>query len=344
MKKEKKYLVTCFEIVWPREEKKITILLKKKEKKMDHPSWIPRSAIDYPTLEQIYLQQEGCFWTERTLKLEEDVKDIPKLHPKILYAIKLLLAFFASADNIVMDNIGNNFFSEVTHPQLRGFWALQNAIEYVHARVYLRLILTYVKDETERSALFNSVITHPTIAAKAKWCEKYMNRELPLYHRLVAFAAVEGIFFSSSFCLIYWLKKRNLLPGLTQSNEYIARDEGLHCLFACELFCLEGTPFPELSSIIKDAVELECEFVRDILKENLDDMNSTDMSTYVQFCADQLMRNLKQTPIFNVKNPFPWMDLISMQNKTNFFEHHPTEYAMAIAEEDEDEFNFNAQI
>ena len=246
--------------------------------------------------------------------------------------MKQVLAFFAASDGIVNENLAMNFANEVQISEARCFYGFQIAIENIHSEVYSLLIDTYIKDAKEKSKLFRSLETIPCVRKKADWAFKYTDPEVSTFaERVVAFAAVEGIFFSGSFCAIFWLKKRGLMPGLTFSNELISRDEGLHCDFACLMYRMLVNKLPEsrIQEIIMEAVEIEIEFVSDSLPVELIGMNSKMMSEYIRFCADRLLGALGCSKIYKAKNPFSFMDMISIQGKTNFFEKRVSEYSIS---------------
>jgi ribonucleoside-diphosphate reductase beta chain len=242
-----------------------------------------------------------------------------------------VLAFFAASDGIVNENLVLNFMREVQLPEARCFYGFQVAMENIHAETYSLLIDTYIQDSTEKNKLFNAIDTIPCVKKKAEWALRWIENAPSFAHRLVAFAAVEGIFFSGSFCAIYWLKKRGLMPGLSFSNELISRDEGLHCDFACLLYSMlqEKLDPKEVESIIAEAVKFEIEFVSEALPVNLIGMNADMMAQYLKFVADRLLVSLGNNRLYNVANPFDWMDLISLQGKTNFFEKRVGEYRKA---------------
>lgn len=243
-----------------------------------------------------------------------------------------MLAFFAASDGIVNENLAMNFASEVQVPEARSFYGFQIAIENIHSEVYSLLIDTYVKDKEEKSKLFNAITTVPCVMKKAHWALRWTNSKVASFaERLVAFAAVEGIFFSGSFCAIFWLKKRGLMPGLGFSNELISRDEGLHCDFACLLYSLLVSKLPEsrVHEIIGAAVECEKEFVTDALPVELIGMNSTMMQTYIEFVADRLLVALGVAKLYNATNPFQWMEMQALQGKANFFEKRVSEYSLS---------------
>jgi ribonucleoside-diphosphate reductase beta chain len=249
-----------------------------------------------------------------------------------------VLAFFAASDGIVNENLAERFLSEVQVPEARCFYGFQVAIENIHSETYSLLIDTYIKDQEEKNTLFNALETVPCVQKKGQWALNWINDKSSFAERLVAFAAVEGIFFSGSFCSIFWLKKRGLMPGLTFSNELISRDEGLHCDFACLLYSMLQEKLSEstIRSIITDAVAIEKEFIMDALPVSLIGMNAKLMSQYIEFVADRLLVALGYSKIYGTVNPFPWMDMISLQGKTNFFEKRVAEYQKAGVMADKD--------
>jgi ribonucleoside-diphosphate reductase subunit M2 len=278
----------------------------------------------------MYKKAEASFWTAEELDLAHDHKDWANMTPNERHFVTHILAFFAASDGIVNENLAMNFSSEVQSAEARCFYGFQIAIENIHSEVYSLLIDTYVKDNQEKTRLFNAIETIPCVMKKAHWALKWLDRNMASFaERIIAFAAVEGIFFSGSFCAIFWLKKRGLMPGLSFSNELISRDEGLHCDFACLLYSKLANKLPQerVYEIISDAVSIECEFVKDALPVELIGMNSTLMSQYIQFCADRLLVAVGCDKLYKVSNPFDWMDAISLQGKTNFFEKRVGEYA-----------------
>ena len=266
----------------------------------------------------------------------------------------MVLAFFAGADGIVMENLSERFSRDVTLPEARCFYAFQNAMEAIHSETYSLLIDTYISDNAEKELLFKAHRAIDSVKLKADWAQRWIGSEATFAERLVAFAAVEGIFFSGSFCSIFWLKKRGLLPGLTFSNELISRDEGLHCDFACMLYGKLRNRLREetVHEIIRDAVKIEKSFVCEALPVSLIGMNSNLMSTYIEFVADRLCKALGCAKIYNARNPFDWMEMISLQGKTNFFEKRVSEYQKSgVVNNDDDDgsgagttFNMNADF
>jgi ribonucleoside-diphosphate reductase subunit M2 len=278
----------------------------------------------------MYKKAEASFWTAEEIDLASDMMDWNKLTSKEKHFVSHILAFFAASDGIVNENLASNFSCEVQSSEARCFYGFQIAIENIHSEVYSLLIDTYIKDLSEKSNLLNAIETVPCVQKKASWALQWFNRDLSSFaERIVAFAAVEGIFFSGSFCAIFWLKKRGLMPGLCFSNELISRDEGMHCEFACLIYSKLVNKLPEnqIYAIIKRAVDIECEFLKDALPVELIGMNSKLMSQYIEFCADRLLVALGCNKLYNAVNPFDWMDAISLQGKTNFFEKRVSEYA-----------------
>ena len=240
----------------------------------------------------------------------------------------MVLAFFAGADGIVVENLAERFCRDVTLPEARCFYGFQMAMESIHQETYCLLIDSYITNPKERDLLFSAHTRIPSVKRKAAWAQRYISSDASFGERLVAFAAVEGIFFSGSFCAIFWLKKRGLMPGLTFSNELISRDEGLHCSFACQLYSKLQQKVPEetIHRLIAEAVDVEKSFICDALPVSLIGMNASLMQQYIQFVADRLLRDLGYRPLFGSKNPFDWMDMISLEGKTNFFEKRVGEY------------------
>lgn len=284
--------------------------------------------IKHKNVWEMYKKAEASFWTAEEIDLSQDQSDWEKLSKNEKHFISHVLAFFAASDGIVNENLAMRFSNEVQIPEARCFYGFQIAIENIHSETYSLLIDTYIKDPKEKTRLFNAFETVPCVKRKADWALKWIQSSESFAERLIAFAAVEGIFFSGSFCSIFWLKKRGLMPGLTFSNELISRDEGLHCDFACLLYSmLENKLSKErVYEIIADAVAIEKEFITDALPVNLIGMNSKLMAQYIEFVADRLLVSLGQPKMFNVLNPFDWMEMISLQGKTNFFEKRVGEY------------------
>jgi ribonucleoside-diphosphate reductase beta chain len=287
---------------------------------------------------QMYKQAEASFWTAEEIDLSQDQKDWEGLNDNEKHFISHVLAFFAASDGIVNENLAVNFMQEVQLPEARCFYGFQIMMENIHSETYSLLIDTYIKNPEEKDRLFNALETVPCVSKKGEWALKWINSE-NFTERLIAFAAVEGIFFSGSFCSIFWLKKRGLMPGLTFSNELISRDEGLHCDFACLLYSMLQNKLPEerVHEIIKDAVTIEQEFVTDALPVNLIGMNAKLMSQYIEFVADRLLVALGYSKVYHSTNPFDFMEMISLQGKTNFFEKRVAEYQKSGVMSDRDE-------
>lgn len=287
--------------------------------------------IRYPAVWEFYKQAEASFWTAEEIDLGQDLVDWKKLNDGERHFISHVLAFFAASDGIVNENLCLRFSTEVQIPEARCFYGFQIAIENIHSETYSLLIDTYISDAFEKDKLFNAIDRVPTVMKKAQWALKWIQSQDSFAKRLIAFAAVEGIFFSGSFCAIFWLKKRGLMPGLTFSNELISRDEGLHRDFAVLLYSMLENQLPaeEIQQLISEAVEIEKEFVTEALPVSLIGMNAKMMSDYIEFVADHLLTTLQLPKIYNTQNPFDWMELISMQGKTNFFEKRVGDYQKA---------------
>ena len=288
--------------------------------------------IKHHDLWEWYKKCEASFWTAEEIDLHQDLTDwSTKLNDDERYFVKHILAFFAASDGIVNENLAENFVNEVQYSEAKFFYGFQIMMENIHSETYSLLIDTYVKDDAEKDKLFNAIEVFPAIKKKADWALKWIESD-SFAERLIAFAAVEGIFFSGAFCSIFWLKKRGLMPGLTFSNELISRDEGLHCDFACMLYnnhLVNKLPKEQVQKIIADAVEIEKEFVTESLPVRLIGMNADLMSQYIEFVADRLLTELGNDKIYNTSNPFDFMDMINLQGKTNFFEKRVGEYQKA---------------
>lgn len=290
--------------------------------------------IKHPKIFEFYKRHVASFWTAEEIDLAADMDHWRnRLTEAERYFVSHVLAFFAASDGIVLENLAERFMRDVEIPEARCFYGFQIAMENIHSETYSLLIDAYVKDPEERTHLFRAMETMPCVRRKAYWAIRWIGSDASFQERLVAFAAVEGIFFSGSFCAIFWLKKRGLMPGLTFSNELISRDEGLHCDFACHLYSMlpaeERVPAERIHSMIRDAVECEKEFVCDALPVSLIGMNQQLMSAYIEFVADRLLVELGYDRLWNTPNPFDWMELISLQGKTNFFEKRVGEYQKA---------------
>merc|ERR1712230_289489 len=282
------------------------------------------------------------------IDLSQDTKDWDKLTDAEKHFIKHVLAFFAASDGIVLENLASQFSTEVQIPEARAFYGFQMAMENIHSETYSLLIEQYIRDADERMGIFDAIHTMPAVSEKAQWAVQWMQRENSFAERVVAFAAVEGVLFSGSFCAIYWLKKRGLMPGLTFSNELISRDEGLHAEFACLLYGMLQNPLPDdvAHSIIRGAVDVERQFICEALSCDLIGMNSEMMTRYIEFVADRLLVALGHSKLYGATNPFDWMELISLQGKTNFFEKRVGEYQKAgvMAQEENRGFVLDADF
>lgn len=294
----------------------------------------PNRFVLFPIQEKdvwdMYKKAEASFWTAEELDLAHDLKDWNNLTDNERYFVSHVLAFFAASDGIVNENLAMNFSNEIQIAEARCFYGFQIAIENIHSEVYSLLIDTYIRDPVEKTRLLSAIHTIPCVQKKAKWALRWCDARYAAYaERCIAFAAVEGIFFSGSFCSIFWLKKRGLMPGFSFSNELISRDEGMHCDFACLIYSKLKNKLSQerVYEIITDAVRIEKEFVRDSLPVELIGMNSTLMCQYIEFCADRLLLALSCEKYYNATNPFDWMEMISLQGKTNFFEKRVGEYS-----------------
>ncbi|KAL6971427.1 Ribonucleoside-diphosphate reductase small chain A [Sarracenia purpurea var. burkii] len=307
------------------------------EEKEEEPILMEKSQrfclfpIGYPQLWEMYKKAEASFWTAEEVDLSQDLQQWDSLSSSEKHFISHVLAFFATSDGIVLENLAARFLNDVQIPEARAFYGFQIAMENIHSEMYSLLLETYIRDSREKHRLFNAIENIPCVAQKAKWALDWIQSSTSFAERLVAFACIEGIFFSGSFCAIFWLKKRGLMPGLTFSNELISRDEGLHCDFACLLYSLlrKQLPWQKVHHIVHEAVEIETQFVCEALPCALIGMNSTLMSQYVKFVADRLLVALGCHRKYNVENPFDWMELISLQGKANFFERRVGDYQKA---------------
>ena len=295
----------------------------------ENPSRFVVFPLKYHDIWEKYKTAQMSNWTAEEIDLTQDLTDWDeKLNSDEKHYIKNVLAFFAASDGIVNENLAENFLKEVQYPEAKFFYGFQIAMENVHSETYSLLIDTYIKDEKEKNHLFNAIDTVPSVKKKADWALKWIESE-SFAERLIAFAAVEGIFFSGSFCSIFWLKKRGLMPGLAFSNELISRDEGLHCEFACLLhnkYITNKVSQERITQIITEAVEIEKEFVTDSLPVSLIGMNAKLMQQYIEFVADYWLSELGCNKFYNADNPFDFMDMLSLQNKGNFFEKKVSEY------------------
>jgi len=298
--------------------------------------------IQYPDIYEMYKRQVDSFWRAEEVDLSKDLNDWANLTDDERHFISMTLAFFAASDGIVMENISMNFGNEVQVAEARAFYSFQGAMESIHSNMYSILIDTYIKDSEQRLKLFRSLEHFPCISKKAKWAQKWMgDKRSSFASRLIAFACVEGIFFSSSFASIYWIKKRGLMPGLTLSNEFISRDEALHTEFAILLYSKLNKKVNKkrVIEIIREATEIEKEFISDALPSRLIGMNCKLMTQYVEFVADRLSVQLGYDKIYKSLNPFDFMELISMESKTNFFERTNSEYALTNCKKDDLNFD-----
>lgn len=288
--------------------------------------------IEHNDIWEFYKKAEASFWTAEEISLAEDLNDWEnKLNDNERYFIKHVLAFFAASDGIVNENLAENFVREVQYTEAKFFYGFQIMMENIHSETYSLLIDTYIRDPEEKNYLFRAIENLECVKKKADWALRWI-RNGTFQERLIAFAAVEGIFFSGSFCSIFWLKKRGLMPGLSFSNELISRDEGLHCEFACHLYnnhVVNKLPVEKVVQIITEAVDIEKEFITSALPVKLIGMNSELMSQYIEFIADRLLVELRCSKVYHTPNPFDFMDYISLQNKTNFFERRVAEYQKA---------------
>ena len=281
---------------------------------------------------EMYKKQVDCFWRAEEIDLTKDLANWDSLNNDEKYFISMILAFFAASDGIVLENLASRFMMDVQISEARAFYGFQIAIENVHSETYSLLIETYIKDKEEKHKLFNAIENFPCIKKKSDWAQKWIHDNRSSFAtRLVAFACVEGIFFSGAFCSIYWLKKRGLMPGLTFSNELISRDEALHCEFAVLLYSklTKKVDRAKIQELIREAVEIETEFICEALPCKLIGMNAELMTQYIKFVADRLVVQLGYKKIYGVENCFPWMELISLESKTNFFEKRSDAYALA---------------
>jgi len=297
----------------------------------ENPQRFCMFPIKYPQVWEMYKKAEASFWTAEEVDLSQDQKQWEELKADEKHFISHVLAFFAASDGIVLENLAVRFMKEIQIPEARAFYGFQIAIENIHSEMYSLLLESYIKDPQEKARLFNAIETIPCVTRKAEWALRWINSGESFAVRILAFACVEGIFFSGSFCAIFWLKKRGLMPGLTFSNELISRDEGLHCDFACLLYSLLDNKLSEekVREIVCEAVEIEREFVCEALSCDLVGMNAKLMSEYIDFVADRLLISLGYSKVYKGQNPFDWMELISLQGKTNFFEKRVGEYQKA---------------
>ncbi|CAI8166521.1 MAG: Ribonucleoside-diphosphate reductase subunit beta [Cryomorphaceae bacterium] len=299
--------------------------------------------IQHSDIWQWYKKQEASFWTAEEIDLHQDVVDWKKLSDDERYFLKHILAFFAASDGIVNENLAENFVNEVQYSEAKFFYGFQIMMENIHSEMYSLLIDTLVDNDSEKDELFNALERFPAIKKKADWALRWIESD-SFAERLIAFAAVEGIFFSGAFCSIFWMKKRGLLPGLATSNEFISRDEGLHRDFACHLHnnhLVNKVPQERITQILSEALEIEREFITESLPVNLIGMNSKLMSEYLEFVTDHLLETLNCPKVYNTANPFDFMDMISLEGKTNFFEKRVSEYKKAGVGEEQSDHNID---
>jgi len=313
-------------------------LAKRRKRDADEPMLTPNPhryvifPIQYPDLWAKYEDHVSVFWQPKELDLSKDMKDWVTLTANEQHFIKRILGFFAGSDGIVMENLALRFMSEIQVPEAIQFYAVQNMMESIHSVTYSLLIDTYIEDRAEKTEVLRSIQTVPCIQRKADWALQWIkSEEADFPTRVMAFAAIEGIFFSGAFCSIFWIKQRGLMPGLTASNEFIARDEGLHTDFACLLYskCKHKLPKTKAHKLIREAVKIEKEFITEALPCSLIGMSAPRMADYIEFVADRLLVALGYEKLWKTANPFPWMERISLEGKDNFFEKRVTNYALA---------------
>ncbi len=308
--------------------------MKEKQEKIlqENPNRFVIFPIKHDDIWHYYKKSEASFWTAEEIDLHTDISDWEnKLTDDEKHYIEHVLAFFAASDGIVNENLAENMVNQVQYPEAKFFYGFQIMMENIHSETYSLLIDTYIKDPVKKDFLFNAIDNLESVKKKAEWALRWIEKG-NFVENLIAFAAVEGIFFSGSFCSIFWLKKRGLMPGLTFSNELISRDEGLHCDFACLLYnnhIQNKLPKEIVEKIIVDAVDIEKDFVANAIPVRLIGMNADLMCQYVEFVADRLLVTLGNPKVYNVENPFEWMEMISLQGKTNFFEKRVGDYQKA---------------
>ena len=312
----------------------------------ENPNRFVLFPIEHDDIWSFYKKSEASFWTAEEIDLHQDLSDWEnRLNDNEKHFIKHVLAFFAASDGIVNENLAENMVNEVQYTEAKFFYGFQIMMENIHSETYSLLIDTYIEDGEEKDYLLNAIENLPCVKKKADWAMKWID-DASFAERLISFAAVEGIFFSGSFCAIFWLKKRGLMPGLSFSNELISRDEGMHCDFACLLYnnhIKNKLSKDTIQTIICDAVTIEKEFVSDAIPVRLIGMNADAMCQYIEFVADRLLVSLGNPKVYNTENPFPWMELISLQGKTNFFEKRVGDYQKAgvMAEKDKQIFSLD---
>ena len=300
--------------------------------------------IQHQDIWEMYKKQVDCFWRAEEIDLSKDLTHWETLNADEKQFISMILAFFAASDGIVLENLAVRFMSDVQVSEARAFYGFQIAMENIHSQTYSLLIETYIKNEEEKMKLFRAIDNFPCIKKKSDWAQKWIKDNRSSFAtRLVAFACIEGIFFSGAFCSIFWLKKRGLMPGLTFSNELISRDEALHCEFAILLYSklVKKITKAKIHELIKEAVDIETEFICEALPCRLIGMNSKMMTQYIQFVADRLCLQLGYDKIYDVANPFDFMELISLEGKTNFFERVVSDYSLANKTVDKNTFEFS---
>merc|ERR1719152_569386 len=329
---------------------KLLELQKEEPLLMENPHRWVMFPIEQPEMWEMYKKHEASFWTAEEIDLSQDAKDWEGLTDQERHFVKHVLAFFAASDGIVNENLGAQFSTEIQIPEARAFYGFQMAMENIHSETYSLLIEQYIREPEEKEKLFDAIHTMPPVQEKARWAVQWMCQDNSFAERIVAFACVEGILFSGSFCAIYWLKKRGLMPGLTFSNELISRDEGLHTEFACLVYSKLQNKLPDniVHDMIRGAVDVERRFICEALSCDLIGMNSDLMVKYIEFVADRLLVALGHSKLFGSTNPFDWMELISLQGKTNFFEKRVGEYqkagVMAPAEGQEESRGFALDV
>ena len=311
---------------------------------VENPNRFVMFPIEDQDIWKMYKKQVDCFWRPEEIDFSKDMPDWNKLSKDEKHFIKMVLAFFASSDGIVLENLIGRFTNEVQLPEARAFYSFQAAMENIHSETYSLLIDTYVKESAEKTKLFNAIDNFPCVKKKADWAIKWISDKKSSFAvRLIAFAAVEAIFFSGSFASIYWLKKRGLMPGLTFSNELISRDEGMHTDFAVLLYSklIKKANKKKVYELIDEAVQIEKEFICEALPCRLIGMNAESMSIYIEFIADRLLLQLGLEKKYNSRNPFDFMELISIDGKTNFFEKRVSDYSLSSSIKTDDAFNFD---
>lgn len=330
-------------------ESEVVVIKKKEEDEpllMENPHRFVLFPIEHPDVMAMAKKAIAVFWTPEEIDLAKDMKDWEKLDANTQHFIKNILGFFAASDGILMENLALNFQHEVQWPEAKYFYANQNFMEAIHSETYSLLIDTYIDDKTEKQKLLQGAHTIPAIQKKAEWAMQWLNAEKADFAtRLIAFAVVEGIFFSGAFCSIFWLKKRCLMPGLTTSNEFIARDEGLHTDFACLLYgkIKNRLSKAKVYKIVKEAVKIEKNFITKSLPCELIGMNATLMAEYIEFVADRILMQLGYPKAYDTPNPFDFMERISLEGKDNFFEKRVTSYAKAAVGKTQEQMSFSME-